>query len=81
MSGFSALSAAAPVTGSLKVWGRQLSLDSASDWSGGRRPCPGQVALLGDNLAVRGALRAGEQAGYAVAYGYVGEKDVVTGTQ
>ncbi|KAF0314459.1 Protein amnionless [Amphibalanus amphitrite] len=42
----------APVCASLKVWGRQLSMDSQRDWLGGRRPCAGQVALLPDGLAV-----------------------------
>ncbi|KAF0306616.1 Protein amnionless [Amphibalanus amphitrite] len=41
-----------PVCASLKVWGRQLSMDSQRDWVGGRRPCAGQVALLSDGLAV-----------------------------
>ena len=44
--------APAAVSGSVKVWGRQLSLDLAGDWVGGSLPCAGQVALLPDTLAV-----------------------------
>ncbi|XP_037072751.1 protein amnionless-like [Pollicipes pollicipes] len=48
----SSVLAAGPTAASLKSWGRDLNVDTASNWAGARTPCAGQVALFSANQAL-----------------------------